>query len=82
MIICYLDHFGTFGEIFDFDTFESVLVDRHPHSSMNCRLSNLGTQFQSPWPIVIYRSDDNIYPKSKIQSIKIVVGRGDFYSLH
>ena len=33
----YLDHFDTFGENFDFDifkndTFESVGVDRHPHS--------------------------------------------------
>ena len=37
----YLDHFDTFGENFDFDTFkndtfendtfESVSVDRHPH---------------------------------------------------
>ena len=26
----YLDHFDTFGENFDFDTFESVCVDRHP----------------------------------------------------
>ena len=34
----YLDHFDTFGENFDFDTFkndtfESVWVDRHPHTS-------------------------------------------------
>ena len=33
----YLDHFDTFGENFDFDTFnndtfESVRVDRHPPS--------------------------------------------------
>ena len=32
----YLDYFDTFGENFDFDTFkndtfESVIVDRHPH---------------------------------------------------
>ena len=32
----YLDHFDTFGENFDFDTFkndtfDSVWVDRHPH---------------------------------------------------
>ena len=38
-----LDHFDTFGENFDFDTFEndtfeSVWVDRHPHCclSKNC----------------------------------------------
>ena len=28
----YLDHFDTFGEKFDFDTFESIWVDRHPLS--------------------------------------------------
>ena len=40
----YFDHFDTFGEIFDFDTFkndtfESVLVDRHPHTDTKLKLA-------------------------------------------
>ena len=52
----YLDHFDTFGENFDFDTFkndtfESVCVDRHPLSIEILIANVILHYFNSNWKV-------------------------------
>ena len=65
----YLDHFNTFGENFDFDTFkndtfekdtfESIRVDRHPHDGGGDRPE--GPQFLSTELHIQYTSMYNVH---------------------
>ena len=65
----YLDQFDTFGENFDFDTFESVWVDRHPHSSVKCFtfLTQVGLKFFSDfgpaWPDPLMKGPIDPWPE-------------------